>query len=91
MSNDNKTEPGKPTLRVVGNETSEAKKELISHLRSAIELVEKEDCIGVMVSLVRSNGDLINIISGTEHRHMMVAAALYQLLDVAGVNESKSL
>lgn len=83
MNNDNKH-----GFRVV--ETDENKRELIGFLKSAIELIEKEDCIGVMISVVKENGDLVNIVSGTEKRHMMVSAALYQLFDVAGITEGKS-
>ena len=82
MNNDNKH-----GFRVV--ESDEKKRELIGFLKSAIELVEKEDCIGIMISVVKENGNLVNIISGIEKRHMMVSAALYQLFDVAGISEGK--
>lgn len=82
MTNDNKR-----NLRVV--ESDEKKKELISFLKTAMEIVEREDCTGVMISIVAESGDVINIVSATQKRHIMVSAALYQLLDVAGVNEGK--
>lgn len=82
MNNDNK-----PGLRVVESDAS--KREFIGLLKSAIDLVETESCIGVMISVVKDNGDLVNIVSGTEKRHIMVSAALYQLFDVAGLSEGK--
>lgn len=82
MSNDNKR-----NLRVV--ESDENKKELVAFLKAAMEIVERENCTGVMISVVKENGDIVNIVSGTQKRHVMVSAAVYQLLDVAGVNEGK--
>lgn len=82
MSNDNKR-----NLRVV--ESDENKKELVGFLKTAMDIVEREDCTGVMISVVKENGNIINIVSGTQKRHVMVSAAVYQLLDVAGVNEGK--
>lgn len=82
MTNDNKR-----NLHVV--ESDENKKELVGFLRAAMDIVERENCTGVMISVVKENGDIINIVSGTQKRHVMVSAAVYQLLDVAGVNEGK--
>lgn len=82
MTNDNKR-----NLHVV--EPDENKKELVGFLKTAMDIVEREDCTGVMISVVKENGDIINIVSGTQKRHVMVSAAVYQLLDVAGVNEGK--
>lgn len=84
--NDNKS-----GLRVVEKvELSEQKRDLISSLRRAIEVVEQEDCVGVTISVIKENGDIVNIASSTENRSVMVAAALYQLLDIAGVADRNS-
>lgn len=84
MTNDNG-----PTLRVVDNQHNETKRSLIGYLREAIGLVENTDVVGIQLSLVRSDGDVITITSESVQRHLMVAAAAYQLFDViaAGTRE----
>lgn len=84
MTNDNT-----PKLRLVEGATDDGKRTLIGFLRTAIEAVEQEDCVGVMISLVRADGSIMNICSDTEHRHMMVAAAVYQLLDITGASPAE--
>lgn len=81
MTNDNT-----PKLRLVEDTKDENKRIIIGFLRTAIEAVEQEDCIGVMISLVKADASIMNICSDTNQRHLMVAAAVYQLLDITGTS-----
>jgi predicted SnoaL-like aldol condensation-catalyzing enzyme len=75
--NDNETH-----LRVVETKVDEGKRALIEYLREAIEMVEGLDVVGIQISLVKADGDLITITSESDQRHLMVAAAAYQLFDI---------
>lgn len=84
MTNDNG-----PKFRVVDNQMDDTKRALINYLRDAMEIVENSDIAGIQISLVRTDGDVITITSESNQRHLMVAAAAYQLFDViaAGTRE----
>lgn len=77
MTNDNK-----PTLRVVPTETDEHTKELLAYLRTAVEHVEKGQTLGIMISMVQTDGAIVNMVSSSNERHKLVAASVYQLFDI---------
>ena len=83
--NDNETR-----FRVVESNVSDQKKALLNYLRDAMEVVENTDVAGIQISIVRADGDVITITSESNARHLMVAAAAYQLFDViaAGAREA---
>ena len=89
MTQDNNIEAKTP-LRVVGgteaepqDATSETTREILGRLRDAIEHVQSRECHGIMMSIVNADKSITNIYSAFDQRHIMVAAAVYQLLDIA--------